>query len=130
MMMTSRIMPACFCLFLSACGLFLPSAPEAVTYYELDSGACEAKQTANGPLSESRLTLHSTYVTGLTNSRKIVFSREPGTRASYQYAVWVEPPAQRLPQLLLRRLECEGIYRTVTLRSSLAAADLALNLEL
>lgn len=119
----------CCCLLLSGCSLIFPSSGQVLTYYNLNIPNCENNSPTNSA-NQLRLLLRQAYAGGLFSGRKLIFSENPDTLATYQYAAWAQSPAERIPQLLLRRLECENIFRSITMRSSSTAADFLLNLEL
>lgn len=59
-------------------------------------------------------------------TRAMVYSREPGTRAYYQYNRWTEPLSQRIGALLIGWLEASGAFRTVASARSAVTGTLML----
>jgi ABC-type uncharacterized transport system auxiliary subunit len=55
--------------------------------------------------------LAQTTGTRFYDSQQIVYSREPGTRAYYQFNSWTERPSRRIHKLLSERLEHAGVLR-------------------
>ena len=64
------------------------------------------------------------------DTQSLAFSRAPGQRAYYQFAAWTERPARRVSELLTRRLEARGSFRSVASTTAGVKGDLVLNLRL
>jgi len=64
------------------------------------------------------------------DTQSLAFSRVPGQRAHYQFAAWIERPARRLSELLMRRLETRGGFRTVASTTAGVRGDVVLNVRL
>lgn len=64
------------------------------------------------------------------DTQHLVFSRAPGQRAYYQFAGWTERPARRLSELLTRRLEAHGGFRSVASTTAGIRGDVVLNTRL
>jgi ABC-type uncharacterized transport system auxiliary subunit len=58
----------------------------------------------------------------------MAYSYSPGARAFYQYAQWLEPPDERLVQLLAERLVQRGSFSAVTALGGSVNGTLLLNL--
>ena len=71
-----------------------------------------------------------TSATSFYETRAMVFSREPGTRAYYQYNRWAEPPSQRFGALLVARLQQSGAFRSVAGARSAVSGSVLLTVEL
>lgn len=65
----------------------------------------------------------------LVNGTKIIFSKTPASRGSYQYAYWVDPPSKRLGWLLIERLERAKLFRAAAGQASAVSADYQLNTD-
>jgi cholesterol transport system auxiliary component len=61
---------------------------------------------------------------------RLVYSREPGTRAHYEYARWSEPPTRRLTWILAQRLESSGVFAVVAPLGGGVSGDYQLNTRL
>lgn len=59
----------------------------------------------------------------IVDSTAIVYSRSPGSFATYQFSSWTEQPVRRLPQLLRERLDARGIAGATVLLGDPVAAD-------
>jgi cholesterol transport system auxiliary component len=64
------------------------------------------------------------------DTQNLVFSRAPGQRAYYQFAGWTERPGRRLNELLMRRLEARGSFKSVAATTAGVRGDLVLNTRL
>jgi cholesterol transport system auxiliary component len=64
------------------------------------------------------------------DTQSMVFSREPGTRAYYQFAAWTERPGRRFDALLLARLERRAAFASVASTTAGVRGDLLLALSL
>ena len=64
------------------------------------------------------------------DTQNLVFSRASGQRAYYQFAAWTERPGKRLSELLARRLEAGGGFRSVAATTSGVKGDVVLNTRL
>lgn len=61
---------------------------------------------------------------------RLAYSRDPATRAHYQYAQWTESPTRRLTWLLRQRLESGQVFGVVDSTGSGLAGDYQLNTRL
>jgi len=64
------------------------------------------------------------------DTQNLVFSRAVGQRAYYQFAGWTERPGRRLNELLMRRLEARGGFKSVVATTAGVRGDLVLNTRL
>lgn len=103
----------------------LPSAPQKLRF-SLEASECSHSKVINGP----SLFLSDIESSPFIDSTRIVFSKEKNTRANYQFAEWVEPPARALENLLVRRLQCEGFFHSIEKRSSMVHTDYQLTMRL
>ena len=94
-------------LLLGGCVNLGGGAQPPVVHYVLDDPGQAAPIAAPNPRT---LLVMPVQAAGFYQSDALVFSRTPGTRAYYQYARWTEPPAQRLTQLILLRLERDKLF--------------------
>jgi cholesterol transport system auxiliary component len=60
------------------------------------------------------------------DTQSMVFSREPGTRAYYQFAAWTERPGKRFDILLLQRLEQRAAFERTAAMTAGVRGDLLL----
>ena len=77
-------------------------------------------------VSPHRLLVAPTTTATFYDSQRIVFSREPGTRATYQFAAWTERPGKQFDVLLLARLERRNAFAQVAGTTSGVRGDLLL----
>jgi len=112
---------------LSACSL--PGArPQAIQYFVLEAPApviSAAVVKADQPLPV--LLLREAEASVFTQNPRLIYSRSPGTRAYYQYALWTEPPPKRLHTLLRQRLLASGRYAGVVPLGAGVQGDYQLN---
>jgi ABC-type uncharacterized transport system auxiliary subunit len=113
---------ACAALALAGCIATGTVAPRQ--FYLLEDAAAKAP-APSAPIDRSLL------VNGLASdafyeNRSLVYSRNPGQRAYYQFASWTDQPARRVALLTERRLEQRGSFRSVALIDSGASGDLLL----
>ena len=98
-------------------------------YYVLDdlakAGASRAATPAGRVLLVSAASASPFY-----DTQNLVFSRAPGQRAYYQFAGWTERPGRRLNELLMRRLEARGGFKSVAATTAGVRGDLVLNTRL
>jgi cholesterol transport system auxiliary component len=64
------------------------------------------------------------------DTQNLVFSRAPGQRAYYQFAGWTERPGRRLSELLMRRLEARGSFKSVAATTAGIKGDFILSTRL
>jgi cholesterol transport system auxiliary component len=101
---------------------------QAQRFYVLeDSGASSAKAEA---ARAATLLLAPAAVSSFYDTQGIAYSRDPGTRAYYQYHSWTEPPGPRIGELLAARLERSGAFRTVASVTGTVRGDLVLSIYL
>lgn len=124
-----RLLPAIPVLGLAGCfgGAGVPR-----TWWELvDAGAAEAGRADPDPSRARRSLMVEGLAAGsLVDGSALLYSRNPGMRAPYQYANWTERPAGRLARLARSRLQARGGFRDVSLSDSGVAPDLLLTLTL
>jgi ABC-type uncharacterized transport system auxiliary subunit len=63
------------------------------------------------------------------DTENLVFSRQPGERAYYQFASWTDRPAHLVVRLAERRLEARGRFVSVASLTTGVRADLVLNIS-
>jgi len=87
----------------------------------------DAAHVAPAPrVSPHRLLVAPTTTAAFYDSQRIVFSREAGTRATYQFAAWTERPGKQFDVLLLERLERRNAFAQVAGTTSGVRGDLLL----
>lgn len=89
-----------------------------------------ALNAAPGPTTNARLLVRPTTADPFINTYRIVFSREPGTRAYYQFSTWTQSPTTRFTDLLIHVLQQAGIFRSVTAASKGTAGALLLDTDI
>ncbi len=104
------VLPALGCAYaaLSACSI-VPEAPAHVHYELRDLG----ESAPVGGKALDRTLLVGSFAAAFHDGTGLVYSRSPGARAYYQFASWSERPAERLAQLLQRRLAQTRAFRDV-----------------
>jgi cholesterol transport system auxiliary component len=123
-----RVITALLLLGLAGCSL--PGAREqAIRYYVLDTPLPEAV-AESGEAERPVLLLRDAEAGVFTQSLRLVYRREPGTQAYYQYAFWTEPPPRRLQTLLRQRLLVSGRYAGVVPLGAGVRGDYQLNFRL
>jgi cholesterol transport system auxiliary component len=91
----------------AACGSLGPR--EADRYFVLDaSPAVAAAPGARAAAPAARVLVMPTTAAGFYDTQDIVYSREPGTRAYYQFSHWTERPQRAVHAQLLARLGAAG----------------------
>lgn len=113
-------------LTLAGCSV-MPGPAQPVTYYVLPDPGPVA---ASGQVHPGVLLLREMDASSFYQARGLAYSREPGTRAHYQFAQWAELPARRLTWLLRQRLEESGIFATVAPLGGGVIGDYQLNTRL
>jgi cholesterol transport system auxiliary component len=74
----------------------------------------------------STLLVAPTATATFYDSQRIVFSREAGTRAHYQFAAWTDRPGRRFDVLLLERLDRRNAFVQVASTTAGVRGDLVL----
>jgi cholesterol transport system auxiliary component len=86
-----------------------PAQPPATYHVLTDPGpVIRSPKTHSGVLLVRQMDAAAFY-----QAPRLVYSREPGTRAHYEYARWSEPPTRRLTWILTQRLESAGVFAVV-----------------
>jgi cholesterol transport system auxiliary component len=115
---------------LSACSL--PGArSQPIQYFVLEAPApvmpaAVVKAERTLPV----LLLRDAEASVFTQNPRLIYSRSPGTRAYYQYALWTESPPKRLHTLLRQRLQASGLYAGVVPLGAGVQGDYQLNFRL
>ena len=112
---------------LSGCASVGNLPPRA--YYVLDDLASPGV-TSHAARIDRVLLLGEVSASPFYDTQALVFSRAPGQRAYYQFAAWTERPGSRLTQLLTRRLDARGGFRSVAATTAGAKGDFVLNVRL
>ncbi len=111
---------------LSACSSLLAPAPDKDRFV-LQAPTCPSAATAeNG----ATLLVRATTSSKLFDSQKIIFNDTAETRGFYQFAAWAESPVLQFTRLLLGRMECVGIFHSVSRGNEAARADYILSTEI
>lgn len=101
---------------------------EATKYFVLDVSAAKAG-AATAPRSTTLL-IAPTAASSFYETEEIAYSRASGTRAYYQFHAWTERPAVRITELLIRRMEQAGSFRSVTTTISGVQGNVVLSTQL
>ena len=98
-------------------------------YYVLDD---LAKASASTPAAQAGrvLLVSPASASPFYDTQNLVFSRSPGQRAYYQFAGWTERPGHRINELLTRRLEARGSFKSVAATTAGVKGDFVLNTRL
>lgn len=116
-------------LLLGLAGCSLPGAREqAIRYFVLETP--EVATVAASDASRPVLLLRDAEAGVFVQSLRLIYSREAGTQAYYQYAFWTEPPPKRLQMLLRQRLLASGLYGGVVPLGAGVQGDYQLNFRL
>lgn len=115
---------------LGGCGKLLlssivPARPETARF-TLEAPECRGEQKIEGP----SIFLSDIQSSSFIDSTRIVFSEAPNTRAAYTSAEWVESPPRALENILVRRMQCAGLFRSVERRTSMVRTDYQLTVHL
>ncbi len=100
-----------------------------IVYYQLD----DARPRTPAPAAANpapRLAIQAISGNPIADASQLVFSRRPGERSFYQFALWSERPSRRLALLAQQRLEAGGTFAVVTQLGQPIATDWLLTLAL
>jgi cholesterol transport system auxiliary component len=123
----SRLVPVALALLLAGCTSLPGRSGQPSTSYVLTSPGPVVHATHTNP---AVLLLRDMDASTFYQSPSLAFSREPGTRAHYQFAKWTELPAKRLTWLLRQRLETAGVFATVAPLGAGVVGEYQLNTRL
>ena len=98
-------------------------------YYVLDDLAKAGTGQRTAPAGRVLL-VHPMAMSPFYDTQSLVYSREAGQRAYYQFAGWTERPGRRLTELLVRRLEARRGFASVAMTTAGVKGDLILNTRL
>ena len=98
-------------------------------YYVLDD---LAKAGASRPAASAGrvLLVNPASASPFYDTQNLVFSRASGQRAYYQFAGWTERPGRRLSELLMRRLEARGSFKSVAATTAGIKGNFVLSIRL
>jgi cholesterol transport system auxiliary component len=117
----------------AACSSMLPARPEPPALFALESpaAATAAPDPATGaPASAATLIVYPTHAAAGFDSARIVYQREPLSRAAFAHSEWVDTPARMLTPLIVAGLQSQNGFRAVLTAPSAAAADLRLDTDI
>lgn len=114
--------------FLTGCSLFFGLHSDYSTFYRMPT-AVPAASAPGSPLSY-RLVVPDARAAGFIDSNRIVFRKGSYEEGAYQFASWVEPPAQQLTTMILEGIRKDRVFVTVSRAGAGVTGDLQLNLEL
>jgi cholesterol transport system auxiliary component len=98
-------------------------------YYVLDDLAKAGVSRPAAPTGRVLL-VSAASASPFYDTQNLVFSRAPGQRAYYQFAGWTERPGRRLSELLMRRLEARGSFKSVAATTAGIKGDFILSTRL
>jgi len=98
-------------------------------YYVLDDLAKTGASRQAAPAGRVLL-VNAASASPFYDTQNLVFSRSPGQRAYYQFAGWTERPGRRLSELLMRRLETRGSFKSVAATTAGIKGDFVLSTRL
>lgn len=98
-------------------------------YYVLDDLAKAGASRSAAPAGRVVL-VSAASASPFYDTQNLVFSRAPGQRAYYQFAGWTERPGRRLSELLMRRLEAGGSFKSVVATTAGVKGDYVLSTRL
>jgi cholesterol transport system auxiliary component len=98
-------------------------------YYVLDDPTQAGAARPAAPAARVLL-ISAASASPFYDTQSLVFSRGPGQRGYYQFAGWTERPGRRLTDLLTRRLEARGVFKSVAATTAGVKGDLVLNTRL
>ncbi len=114
----------------TACSSWIPAKPAAPTFYALDAGPVAAATAAPGR-GEATLIVQPTHAAAGYDSARIVYRREPHSRATYTQSEWVDSPARMLTPLIVASLQARpDAFRAVLTAPSAALTDLRLDTDI
>ena len=125
--MRPRIAAYLLSLFTSGCGLLLPSY-QADQVYVLAPQAIEYEQRTE--VIPSTLLIEQSTASRYLDSQRILYSKTGETLAAYQYALWSDPPTERMTALLLRSFEARHALEQVTAGNLFVRANYLLRSEI
>lgn len=106
----------------------IPDVPPREHYVLEDPGSARAVMPAGG--ASRVLLVNPASASPFYDTQNLVFSRAQGQRSYYQFAAWTERPGRRLSELLARRLEAGGGFRSVAATTAGVKGDVVLNTRL
>lgn len=115
------------CTLFLGCSFLLPSyeadkvyvlAPQAIDFERLDQAL------------PSTLLIEQATASRYLDSQRILYSKDGATLPAYQYALWSEPPTERITALLLRAFEARHVVEQVAAGSLFVKADYLLRPEI
>ena len=100
---------------LAGCASWITGPSHPQTLYVFGANNCDSKiEARHGAPS---LLIGPPKGSAFLYSTRIIFSREPQTRGSYQYAFWTDAPPDRLAINLEQELDCRGTFSKVSRNS-------------
>ncbi|MCC6952918.1 MAG: membrane integrity-associated transporter subunit PqiC [Deltaproteobacteria bacterium] len=111
---------------MTSCSLPFSGEPALRRYFALET--VRAVTPSATPI-EARLLIRDSDGVRLSDTHSIVFSRDARELASYQYASWVEPPADQISHLIYDAFQASNMFTVVSRSTSGVVGDLQLNIE-
>lgn len=110
------------------CGCLGGQGTPPATYFVLSDGGAASPPAASAPVPKN-LVVASGVDDAFYDAESLVYSREAGSRAYYQFAAWTDRPSRRLAAMVERRLEARGRFASVSSITAGVNADLLLNVN-
>jgi ABC-type uncharacterized transport system auxiliary subunit len=105
------------------------SAPPIAYYVMTDRTPVSASASDGASAVPRSLAVSAAAGDAFYDVENLVFSREAGSRAYYQFAAWTDRPSRRVAALVERRLESRGRFASVSSITAGVSADLLLNVS-
>ena len=122
-----RIAACIFCLVITGCSLLLPSY-KADRVFVLAPQAIEFEPRAE--VIPSTLLIEQSTASRYLDSQRLLYSGNGETLAAYQYALWSDPPTERMTALLLRGFESRHAFEQVTAGNLFVRANFLLRSDI
>jgi len=101
----------------------------ATTHFVMMDAAPAAPALASSQPVGRNLVISSVADDPFYDVENVVFSREKGGRAYYQFAAWTDRPSRRIASIAQRRLEARGRFVSVSSITAGVRADVLLNVS-
>lgn len=125
--MDARITAVLFALVLASCSNLRPTETEPVRTYLLEA---QVDRTVMGKPIPLALTVSTPRAAPGYDTARMAFVRQPHTLEYYAKNRWAETPARMLGPLLVRTLDQQTGFRTVTSADGMVKGDVRLDTEI
>lgn len=113
---------------ITLCGCLGGQSTPPSTYFVLSDGGAASPAATAAPIPRN-LVVASGVDDAFYDAESVVYSREAGSRAYYQFAAWTDRPSRRLAAMVERRIEARGRFASVSSITAGVNADLLLNVN-